>query len=334
MTFLIRETHLPVPPVRADSAGEVDPALAVPVCHQRGQPGHVLGGERAGGAARRQSGVPQQPGTDGFRLRRERVHTYSTIATTSFCNKIVQHLGIGAQLGSGPGQRVRYSRPERGLERGQRVEASTDARETAVGIVRVLPGTQVAGRRGGHRAPDVQQRTAEDPAHRRHAGQRARAGAAGQAEQHRFRLVVECVAEQHRGRSGLRRRSGQRRVPRVPCCRLETALAGHLDPDGEHRVQPEVTQLSRHLAGMLGGPVPQTVIDGYPARSQARARCHERQRGGQRQRVGTAGASGEHERARLEIAQTATDRVPHRGDRRIQARQGPNPPGPARRKGR
>ena len=131
-----------------------------------------------------------------------------------------EHLGIIPQLASGPRQRLGHSGSERRLERGQRVEPDPDPGEPAVGVVRVRPRAQAErrARRGRDGPAHAEQRPGEDAAARRHARQRPGAGPAGEPEQHGLRLVVEGVAEQHRGARRRRRRPSpaRRTWPRGP----------------------------------------------------------------------------------------------------------------------
>ena len=76
--------------------------------------------------------------------------------------QVVQALGVGPQLGRGAGQRLRHTRSEGLLERGQRPVADPGPGEPEVLVVRVLPGleAQLGAGGGGGAAAHGQQRPA------------------------------------------------------------------------------------------------------------------------------------------------------------------------------
>ncbi len=134
---------------------------------------------------------------------------------------------------------------------------------------------------------------------RRHAGQRAGAGAAGQPEQHRLRLVVAGVAEQHGGRAVPLRDRVQRGVPALARGGFGAGAGpSHLDGDRLDRRQAESGEPVGHVLGPLGGAGLQAVVDRDAAGAQAEAGGLERERGGEGHRVGAAGAGDEDERWR------------------------------------
>src|ERR1700735_2477872 len=66
-----REEQPVIPPLAADSAGQVNAALPVPASDQRVHLGDVLLRERAGGRSGGERGPAEQPAPDGRRLRRQ-----------------------------------------------------------------------------------------------------------------------------------------------------------------------------------------------------------------------------------------------------------------------
>lgn len=117
----------------------------------------------------------------------------------------VQGVGIVAGELGGTGERLDDALAERLLEGGQPLVAQPGAGVGGVGVVRVVPdgeGLDHAGLAGGlpvdveERAP-VAVAAAGAAGHFRHAGQRADAGAPGEAQQDGFGLIVTRVAEQH-----------------------------------------------------------------------------------------------------------------------------------------
>ena len=210
-------------------------------------------------------------------------------------------------------ERVGVLRAGRAGQRGGQTGAERRRRAAVDGVPHPGPGV---GRVGVRRVVcGSRPRSAQAGAGRRHGGteqrphasgrgaagmpgERPGARPAGQPEQHRLGLVVEGVAEQDGdapclgGRRAPGRRSGQR-GPRPPVRRDRW-------PPARRRPRPRPGR-GPARGGARRGPrrrlrtrVP-AVVDHGGARAAAGPRRHEGGRGGERERVGAAGAGDEHE---------------------------------------
>jgi len=106
------------------------------------------------------------------------------------------------------------------------------------------------------------------------------------------------VAEQHGRRAEVGRRRLQGGVARRARRRLGAAAAVNRHRDRAHRVESKAAKRRRDRRGPVGRPVLESVIDGDRAGPEPGPRRDERERGRQRERVGTARAGGQHQVAR------------------------------------
>ena len=175
----------------------------------------------SGSAAKARVSSPSVGRGAGHRLRDQRI----------------DQLGVFAQRGRGAGQRLGDAAAEHLLHQRQHLVAQPGPGETAVGVVRVLPGAQPQLRARGvrHAAPHTQQRPTPGRVVGAHPGDRPGARTASQPEQHGLGLIVESVGQQHRAiaTSGLptrgtaqsaRRASGP---PSPPTCTQSTCASTH-----------------------------------------------------------------------------------------------------------
>ena len=208
-TPVLVKSSLPYLRLAPDAAGQVRPALPVPAGDQLVQAGDMALGQRARRAARPRA--------------RRCAATASRIAMGSPASASAGH---PAGLCLRPVRRA--GRPRRPL-RASSTSASARSRAAVLASASATPGpsassragirrltrarvnagslfcgsshnSQALGRAGrpGLRAPQAEQRTPVTTGNRRHACQRTRSGAACQAEQDRFGLVVKRVPEHDR----------------------------------------------------------------------------------------------------------------------------------------
>ena len=151
------------------------------------------------------------------------------------------------------------------LEQRQHLRPHPHAGELLVGVVRVGPELDALGQaRGlGVGAGEVEQRAPVDLERTSHPRQRPPTRSTGQPEEHRLRLVVEGVPEQHDpGREPLRD-LGEYGVASLArrCLGTETGRLD-LDPGGHRLGDTERPHLLGHPVGVLGRPGLQPVVDG------------------------------------------------------------------------
>ena len=171
--------------------------------------------------------------------------------------QFVERLRVGPQLAGRAGERLRHPRAERRLQGRERLVPDPGPGVGGVGVVRVVPGPQAEGvarnPQGG--PPHAEQRPPVVAAGGRHPGQRPGARAAGQAEQDRFRLVVQAVAEQDGAGAGAPGHLVQRLVAGAARRGLRAARTGpghDRHRHGLHRVKAESGQDRRDAAGSFG----------------------------------------------------------------------------------
>ncbi|MDH6451917.1 hypothetical protein M2155_004325 [Streptomyces sp. SAI-119] len=170
------------------------------------------------------------------------------------------------------------------------------------------------------------------PGHGRHAGQRADARAAGEAEQDGFGLVVAGVAEQDGERAMAFGRGVEGGVAGVARGGFGSAFAADGHGGGLDGVQAEFAQPEDDFLGAQVGAGLEAVVDGDPAGAQAEFGGLEGEGGGEGHGVGAAGAGDEHERRRRglvgtvlgsgvvvveDVVEDAADRQAYRRDRRM-----------------
>ena len=183
--------------------------------------------------------------------------------------------------------------------------ADAGAHEGLVGVGRVNPGDEGfsladiehVGAAQAEEGPQVGD--APFDAHGRHARQGARAGAAAQAEQHGFRLVVEGVAEEHGAGAGRLNSLLEGGVAGGACRHFGAHVAdGNLHFFGDDGVKPQVGEGLRGLRGNRGGVFLQAVIDDDGAHAHVAAAGEVRGDGCQREGVGAA-AAGDQEQGQV-----------------------------------
>ena len=84
-------------------------------------------------------------------------------------------------------------------------------------------------------------------------------------------------------------------VPGGPGGRFGAAVAADLDADRFRGFESRLLGPVGHVGGAFGGVVLEAVVDGDESGAQAHAGGAEREGVGERERVGPAGAGGEHE---------------------------------------
>ena len=207
--------------------------------------------------------------------------------------------------------------------------------------MRVLPDPEPLDLAGGHGVGvgDVEERTAvglEGPAH---AGERAAAGAAGQAEQHGLGLVVAGVTEQDDVGVEALADLLEDGVAGGAGGRLG-AEPGRLDPGpgADGLVDAERGELRDDGVGAGVGALLEAVVDGRADDVPALVAALEDRGRGERERVGAAAAGDDEPRARVEVGEPAAYGVTHRRDGGMQAHDRPSVspagPGRSRRRGR
>ena len=216
---------------------------------------------------------------------------------------LVEGLRVLAELIGRARERLGDARAEFRLENRQHPLSHTHPREAFVEIVGIVPGIQSGCRaeRTGRLATHPEQRS--EPAqtvlvlaHRRHALQARRPGAAGEPEQHRLGLVVERVPQEHRGCADPGSGFPQHPVPRLARRRLRAALAVDLDPHHD-RFEAESPGDAGRTRGDLRRVGLQAVIDGDGRRRYPPFRRLEGRGCGERERVGASGEGDDHRRA-------------------------------------
>ena len=138
--------------------------------------------------------------------------------------------------------------------------------------------------------------TAAGPRDRGHSGQGADAGAAGEAEQDGFGLVVAGVAEQDRGGAVALGRGVEGGVAGVAGRGLWPGAAPDPYGDGFDGIEPQGGEPRGDLGGAEIGAVLETVVDSDAAGSDGELGGLEGEGGGEGHGVGAAGACHEHER--------------------------------------
>lgn len=128
-----------------------------------------------------------------------------------------------------------------------------------------------------------------------HAGERADAGAAGEAEEDRLGLVVAGVAEEDGGGAVAFGGGVQRGVAGVAGGGLGAALASDVHGDGLDGVEVHGGEPGDDLGGAETGSRLEVVVDGDAAGPDGEFAGLEREGGGERHGVGAAGAGDEHE---------------------------------------
>ena len=285
-------------------------------------------GERAGRAPGHDGRPPEHPGPQRGGQRGEVIDAHRRARLRQppggLAGQLVQRIGVGPELAGGARQRLGDARPERGLQGRQGVLTHPCPRVAAVGVVRVFPDLE-AERRARRPRPvpaDGQERPAVPTGALGHAGQRAASRSPGQAEQHRLGLVVAGVPEQDGCRSGGHAHVVEGPVPGGPRGGLRAAGAAHGDRDDVRRREAQAGELRRHPGRLPRRPGLQLVIHGDAAGPQPLPRRDEGQRGGQGQRVGAAGARGEHEVSGPQVLQAAPNGCAQLGHGRVRAHPG------------
>jgi hypothetical protein len=232
----------------------------------------------------------------------------------------VQRRRVLLHLGGGAGERLRDAWPDRRLERGQRGSAQPDPRVPLGPVHGVVPRVQALVGAGldGRRTAQLEERAQPGRRGAAHAGDRVGAGSAAEPQQDGLRLVVERVAEQDPGRTRLRHRVPQSRVPGCAGGRLRSAVARDRDPAHQHGVEPERRRGRRGPRRHLGGAGLHAVVD--DDRPDAPACPCALERRGRREREGVGAAGQRDERAGVvEVREHVPDRAAGQGDGRRQA---------------
>ncbi len=220
------------PPCGADVAGQVDPALAVPVGRRRASTARTCSwnSSAAGAPARERPRAGARGGgarsAAPVERRRRRGRRRPAASASAVVGEVVEERPCRRAAGRrcGPASRRRPG-PSSLLEQRQHACAAPGTR---VKRGSALCGSSQKSRPSTWQAVTVSARRTSSSGRRKslegaaHPGQRAAAGAAGQAEQHGLGLVVAGVAEQHgRGAEALgdlaraRRTAPRGRPPRA-----------------------------------------------------------------------------------------------------------------------
>ncbi len=209
------------------------------------------------------------------------------------------------------------------LQDRQHRTADAGAQEAGVLVVGVRPPLDAVGAAGrlGLRTGEVEQRPTEG--HRpllevtAHPLQRTASRSPGQSEQHRLRLVVLGVPQQHHVGPEVQGELRQGGVPRQPGTGLDSSRT-RIDRDLDRRrlVDAERGHLGHHLRGVLPRPLLQAVVDHGSDDARPDATTLEDAGRQQRQRVGPTGAG--HEGNAATVAESRPYGVAHRRAGRVE----------------
>src|SRR3954468_16221237 len=289
-----------------DLAREIDGSLAAPAGDQTVDFLDVTGEERTGRGACLDGRLAQDAaahrGRQGVELGALQKAGCVAYGGLGPAGPGVEGVGVVAGELGRTGEGLDDSFAERLLQGGQAFVAQPGARVGGVGVVRIVPdgqGLDHAGLAGDlpvefEEGPAI---TAVGPRDRGHAGQRAGAGAAGEAEQDGFGLVVAGVAEQDGGGAVTFGRGGEGGVAGGAARGgLGTAFAADGHGGGLDGIQAEFAQPEDDFLGAQVGAGLEAVVDGDAAGADAELGSLEGEGGGEAHGVGTAGAGHEHER--------------------------------------
>jgi hypothetical protein len=268
----------------------------VPVRDERVEGADVGRGERAGPGVGGQAQPHPPAQCIRYAAQLPHLHRSRSQVGTGLVGERVQQVGVGAQLGRGAGQRRADARAEDALGLGEQRPGAHPG-VALVSIVRVEPPRQslLPASGFGFGSGDRQQRSGETVTRRGHPGQRPRAGAAGQPEQHLLGLVVAGVPEQGDGGAQAGRGGAQRGIPGGAGSGLGAgADGGDLDPHHLDGAQPQRSTLRRGSGCGIRSTGLQPVVDDDGGGRQPQPGRFESHPRSQRERVGTAGACHEH----------------------------------------
>ena len=184
------------------------------------------------------------------------------------------------------GECVDNSRPELVFERGDDGVTDSHSRECRVVVVRVVPGFNSLCRAGreGRFACDVEKRSTDDPVERGHPPNAPRAGATGESQDHRFRLIVSGVPGQHHRRTNFGRDAHQAKVAGLARGRFWPTVRPHVDLSNENGLESTGSKEVCSSFGDLGGCGLESVVnygcgDSYPALGADELSCNRERHG-------------------------------------------------------
>ena len=197
---------------------------------------------------------------------------------------VLEVVGVQLQDGRRPGQRFRDAGAELFLQQGQHFHPGPRPGEGGIGVAGIVPRIQSLDRADlqGVGPPQAQEGPQQAPADGPHPGQRAGAGAAGEAQQDLLGLVVQGVAEQDHAGARLSAAAAS-----SAACRASRAAASGPMPGGRDVHGPDLhrepapapagrrrwRRRPRRSRAAAGGPRPRRPpATGWPSTCPRRAK--------------------------------------------------------------